>query len=180
MNQEKIGKFIAELRRENNMTQELLGRKIGVTNKTISRWENGNYMPDVEKLLQLSDIFQVSVNELLSGERISDGNFRKKADENLVQVWKNADFSVKERSDFWKKKWRRDHIALLVTCIATAAAVFLWACSVPVPWLTGLCPLGWVILYGIIRNRMMGYVEKEVFPVREERPPVSPRKTCGR
>lgn len=50
MDQVKIGKFIAELRRENQMTQEALGEKIGVTNKTISRWENGNYMPDIEML----------------------------------------------------------------------------------------------------------------------------------
>ena len=50
MNPVKIGKFIAELRRKNGLTQEALGEKLGVTNKTISRWENGNYMPDIEML----------------------------------------------------------------------------------------------------------------------------------
>ncbi len=180
MDQVKIGKFLAELRREKDMTQEQLGRKIGVTNKTISRWENGNYMPDVEMLLQLSDIFQVSVNELLSGERISDGNFRKKADENLVQVWINAGFSVKERSDFWKKKWLREHIALLVICIAIAAAIFIGACSAHLFWLMGLCPLGWLALYGAVRNRMMIYVENKMFPMKEEQSPINRRRTCGR
>ncbi len=50
MDQIKIGKFIAKLRKGNNWTQQQLGDKIGVTNKTISRWENGNYMPDIEML----------------------------------------------------------------------------------------------------------------------------------
>lgn len=180
MDQAKIGKFLAELRRENNMTQELLGRKIGVTNKTISRWENGNYMPDVEMLLQLSGIFCVSVNELLCGERLDDENFRKKADENLVQVWENAGFSMKERSDFWKKKWLREHFALFVTCISIAAAVFLGACAFHITWLVGLCPLGWLVLYGAVRNRLTIYVENKVFPIKEDCLPVSRRKTCGR
>lgn len=50
MDQIKVGKFIAQLRRRDGLTQEALGKKIGVTNKTVSRWENGNYMPDIEML----------------------------------------------------------------------------------------------------------------------------------
>ena len=65
MNQIKIGKFIAALRKEKGMTQEQLGEKLGVTNKTVSRWENGNYMPDVEMLSLLSEEFSVSTNELM-------------------------------------------------------------------------------------------------------------------
>ena len=64
MDQIKIGKFIAALRKEKGLTQEQLGEKLGVTNKTISRWENGNYMPDVEMLSLLSKEFDVSINEL--------------------------------------------------------------------------------------------------------------------
>ena len=69
MDQMKTGRFIAALRKERNLTQEQLGEKLGVTNKTISRWENGNYMPDVEMLSLLSKEFGVSINELISGER---------------------------------------------------------------------------------------------------------------
>ena len=65
MDQIKIGKFIAALRKEKCLTQEQLGEKLGVTNKTISRWENGNYMPDVEMLSLLSKEFGVSINELI-------------------------------------------------------------------------------------------------------------------
>ena len=60
MDQIKIGKFIAALRKEKGLTQEKLGEKLGVTNKTVSRWENGNYMPDVEMLSLLSEEFGVS------------------------------------------------------------------------------------------------------------------------
>ncbi|MEG3006882.1 MAG: helix-turn-helix transcriptional regulator, partial [Oscillospiraceae bacterium] len=101
----KIGKFIAQLRYNNNMTQEELGEKLGVTNKTISRWENGNYMPNIEMLQMLSKEFSVSINELICGEKIVDSDFRQKADDTIVEVLKNNTFSVKEKYDFWKKKW---------------------------------------------------------------------------
>ena len=67
----KIGKFIAELRKEYKLTQEQLGEKIGVTNKTVSRWENGNYLPPVDILLAISQLFNVSINEILCGKRLS-------------------------------------------------------------------------------------------------------------
>lgn len=104
MNQIKIGKFIAALRKEKGMTQEQLGEKLGVTNKTVSRWENGNYMPDVEMLSLLSEEFGVSINELISGERIMAEDFRKAADSNLVTALNNSTFTLKEKAAFFKKK----------------------------------------------------------------------------
>ena len=90
MDQIKIGKFIATLRRQSGLTQEKLGEKIGVTNKTISRWENGNYMPDIEMLQLLAKEFNVSINELLAGQKMSDEEFRKNADENIIAVSKES------------------------------------------------------------------------------------------
>ncbi len=84
MDQKQVGLFIAQLRREKNLTQEQLGEQIGVTNKTVSRWENGNYMPDLATLQILCAELGVSVNELLSGQRLDDSQFRQKADENLL------------------------------------------------------------------------------------------------
>lgn len=84
MDQKRIGRFIAQLRKEAAMTQEELGSAIGVTNKTISRWENGNYMPDIVLMKELCDVFQININELLSGERLSNENFRQKAEENII------------------------------------------------------------------------------------------------
>ena len=70
MDQGKIGKFIGTVRKQRGLTQEQLGEKIGVTNKTISRWETGKYMPDIDKLQELSAVLDITVNELLAGERI--------------------------------------------------------------------------------------------------------------
>ena len=84
MDQVKIGKFIAELRRRAGLTQEALGEKIGVTNKTISRWENGDYMPNIEMLQLLAEEFSISISEILAGEKFSDEESRHKADENAI------------------------------------------------------------------------------------------------
>jgi len=78
-----IGKFIAELRKEQELTQEQLGEKLGVTNKTVSRWETGAYLPPAEALLAMSDLFSVSINEILSGKRLSEEEYRAAAEENL-------------------------------------------------------------------------------------------------
>ncbi len=71
MNQEKIGKFISELRKENNMTQEQLAEKMGVTDKSISRWENGKTMPDLSMLPILANELNVEVSELLNGRKMT-------------------------------------------------------------------------------------------------------------
>ena len=72
MNQEKIGKFIAERRKEKNITQEHLANKLGVTNKSISRWENGKTMPDISLFEPLCKELNITINELLKGEKIDN------------------------------------------------------------------------------------------------------------
>lgn len=87
MDQKQIGAFIAQLRREKSWTQEELGARLGVTNKTVSRWENGNYMPDIETLSLLSREFEVSLNELVQGRRLEgETSFRTAAEENLTSA----------------------------------------------------------------------------------------------
>ena len=71
MDMVKMGRFLAELRKEHHFTQAELGEKLGVTNKTISRWETGNYMPPVEMLEQLSTLYDLSINELLCGKKLT-------------------------------------------------------------------------------------------------------------
>lgn len=71
MNQEKIGKFISECRKEKQLTQEQLAVQLGVTSKSISKWENGNCLPDASKYKFLCEILGITVNELFSGERLS-------------------------------------------------------------------------------------------------------------
>lgn len=88
MNPKDSGVFISELRKENNLTQKQLAEKINVSDKAVSRWETGKGYPDVNSLVALSELFNVSVNEILSGERSSCEDISKIADENIITVIK--------------------------------------------------------------------------------------------
>lgn len=169
MDQVKTGKFIAELRREKGLTQEMLGKKLGVTNKTVSRWENGNYMPDIEMFQELSELFGVSINELLSGCRLSENEFREEADKNIVDISKAAAFSYKEQTAFWKRKWLKEHIFLIALWLVSFAAFCLYAYGKGNIFLVSLTPLAAVGMYCGLRNQMMGYVEEKVFDPPEKR-----------
>ena len=163
MDKVKIGKFIASLRRQAELTQEELGEKIGVTNKTISRWENGNYMPDIEMLQLLSKEFDVSINELLSGEKIADEDFRKKADENIIAVSRSSAFSFEERKAYFKNKWRKEHISLFVVLSIILSAAILLPIVFGRTGFLGLAPLIAIIEYGYQNNKMMIYVENNLY-----------------
>lgn len=163
MDQIKVGKFIAQLRRRDGLTQEALGKKIGVTNKTVSRWENGNYMPDIEMLQTLGDIFQVSINELLSGRYLDDGEIRKEADINLINISKNSAFSYKEKLIFWKKKWLREHVASIVLRVAVFLALCVYAYIKKYIIVVSLTPLIGTGIYAYLRNKMMAYVEQHTY-----------------
>ncbi|MDD5944241.1 MAG: helix-turn-helix transcriptional regulator, partial [Clostridia bacterium] len=95
MNQEKIGKFIAECRKEQNYTQAVLAEKLGITDRAISKWENGKSMPDASIMLELCDLLKISVNELLTGEHIAMDNYKEKAEENLIELQEKKDKAQK-------------------------------------------------------------------------------------
>lgn len=86
MEQEKIGKFISQLRKEKNMTQKELAEKLGVTDRAISKWENGRGMPELSLIKPLCDELDISVNELLSGEKISKDEYQEKLEENILKL----------------------------------------------------------------------------------------------
>ena len=164
MDQIKIGKFIATLRKEKDLTQERLGEKLGVTNKTISRWENGNYMPDIEMLSLLSKEFDVSINELISGERLLLDDFKKAADNNLVTALNNSTFTLKEKIAFFKKKWLREHIATIVLCIVVWIGIMLWvALNNSYALLGAIGSILAMLFYVVLYNRMMAYVENHAY-----------------
>ena len=75
MNQEKIGKFIADKRKERNLTQEQLAEKLEVTNRAISNWENGKNMPDLSLFKPLCDELDIFINDLMSGEKIDNQHY---------------------------------------------------------------------------------------------------------
>ncbi len=168
MDQMKIGKFIAALRKEKSMTQEQLGEKLGVTNKTVSRWENGNYMPDVEMLSLLSEEFGVSIHELISGERLLAEDFRKVADSNLVTALNNSTFTLKEKITFFKKKWLHEHVATIVLCVAAWIGLIIWTAlkmrgSDSYALLGAIGGMLAVLFYVVLYNRMMVYVENHAY-----------------
>ena len=92
MNQEKVGKFIAKCRKEKSMTQSELGEKLGVTDKSIGNWENGRNMPDLSLFKPLCNELGITINELISGEKISKEEYQEKLEENIVNT---IDYSTK-------------------------------------------------------------------------------------
>ena len=93
MNQEKIGRFIAECRKDKEMTQSELAEKLGVTDKSIGNWENGRNMPDLSLFKPLCDELGITINDLLSGEKINKGKYQEKFEENIVNT---IDYSTKK------------------------------------------------------------------------------------
>ena len=93
MNQEKIGKFIAKCRKEKKMTQSDLAEKLGVTDKSIGNWENGRNMPDLSLFKPLCKELDISINDLMSGERINKIDYQEKFEENIVNT---IDYSTKK------------------------------------------------------------------------------------
>lgn len=93
MNQEKIGKFISECRKEKQMTQEQLAELLGVTNKSISKWETGNCLPDASKYQALCKILDITVNELFSGER-SNSETENEAKDYLIDLLASRIYDV--------------------------------------------------------------------------------------
>ncbi len=174
MDQIKMGKFIAALRKEKGLTQEKLGEKLGVTNKTVSRWENGNYMPDVEMLSLLSEEFGVSINELISGVLLAAEDFKKTADSNLVAALSSSTFTLKEKIAFFKKKWLHEHISTIVLCVVAWIGIIIWTAlklrgSDSYPLLGAVGSMLAILFYLVLYNRMMAYVEKRAYPAASDK-----------
>lgn len=93
MDQQKIGSFLKELRKEKSISQEQLAEKLNVSRRTVSRWETGNNLPDLDLLIELADYYQVDLRELLNGERKSEP-MNKELKETVLQV---AEYSNAEK-----------------------------------------------------------------------------------
>lgn len=91
----KIGKFIAEQRKAKNLTQSELGQKLGVSDRAVSKWERGLCLPDASLMISLRDILDISLNELLTGEKLSMENNFEFSEKNLVELAKNGEWAGK-------------------------------------------------------------------------------------
>lgn len=96
MEQIKIGKFISTMRKEQNLTQRELADKLNISDKAVSKWETGKGLPEVALMLPLCEELKISVNELLSGERLSEEDYFKRAEENMMDLVREKEESKKK------------------------------------------------------------------------------------
>ena len=94
MDQVKIGKFISRLRKEHSMTQKELAQCLGVSDKTISKWETGRGLPEISIMLSLCETLGISINELLSADKLDVSAYREKAEENIVTLMQRKNYKT--------------------------------------------------------------------------------------
>ena len=124
MNQIKIGKFIAERRKNAELTQVQLAEKLNVTDKAVSKWETGRAIPDPAIMLDLCEILSISVNELLNGEHIEMENNHEKNEQLLLEMAKELE---KKNKTVWSAMW----IIMVVSIIALLASIAVAAFLIP-------------------------------------------------
>ena len=152
IDQIKIGGFLRELRKEKELTQEQLAEKFGVSSRSVSRWENGNTMPELGILVELADYYEVDIKEIIDGERKSE-IMKKEEKETLRKV---ADYAKVEKKLVVKRK-----------CIVTFVGTLTFALSIMIGYIVfpklpedsflrsdglwlGIGIIGLVLLWGII------------------------------
>ena len=163
MDMQRIGSFLSQLRKEKGLTQERLGEQLGVSNKTVSRWETGTYLPPVEQLQLLSELYGITINEILSGERLGQEEYQKKAEENIRAVLRQSGFTLEEKKAFYQQKWLKDHfwsrmIVRVVIGILLAVGIVTQELLLVID-----AVVAQVIGYVVMRNRMMSYIEERAF-----------------
>ena len=158
MDQIKIGKFIAECRKKNNLTQMQLAEKLNITDRAISKWENGKGMPDSSIMLDLCNELKISVNELLSGEVLEMNNYNEKLEKNLIDMVKQ-----KEESD--KRLLTMEIVIGVLAGLVLFILIFVASFVEMADWLrilliiTGLIPFMIGILFAIRIEQTAGYYE---------------------
>ena len=119
MDQMKTGKFIAFLRKEKGLTQRALADRLGISDKTVSKWERGAGLPDVSLMLPLCEILEISVNELLAGEKMTDADYKKKAEVTIMDL-------VHENKEN-KKRFFQSVVCGIITIISVCSLVVIAA-----------------------------------------------------
>lgn len=165
MDQIKIGKFIAEKRKETNLTQEQLAEKLNISKNAVSKWERGLNLPDVSIMQDLCRILNITLNELFVGEKIQEEAYKEIADNNLLNALENSSFTLKEKIDFYKKKWKKEHISKIILAFISWAILILALKFQNVEFyiigtISGMLA---VLFYIVLYNQMMIYVENNAY-----------------
>lgn len=167
MDQIKIGKFIAMMRKEQSFTQKQLAEQLGISDKTISKWETGNGMPEVSLMLPLCDVLKINVNELLSGERLTEHNYHERAEENMVKL-------IQEKDDKQKEDKKRVIAVALISVL-----LLIVGFSVILNFQVTMAHI--ILLFGVV-GELLGFVwlrEKRKADAENVAAPVLLTSTCG-
>ena len=160
MDQIKIGKFISECRKKQKLTQMQLAEKLNITDRAVSKWENGKSMPDSSIMLDLCNELEISVNELLSGEVINMENYNVKAEENLLEM-------RKQKEDADRQLLRLEVVIGYISSITFLVNIFV-ASYIQMPWFVrvGMIVIGCMVFfmgmhYALKIEQTAGYYECE-------------------
>ena len=155
MNQTKIGGFIKELRKEKGLTQEQLAEQFGVSRRTVSRWETGSNLPDLDILIEMADYYEVELRELLNGERTSE-KMNKELEDTVLKV---AEFSNEEKI----KVTKRMHMLFVGGLAAAVIYMILLFTDHADNFLGGLClgiTFGMMIVGVIMTSKYAGRIRE--------------------
>ena len=160
MDQIKIGKFIAQRRKNAGLTQIQLAEKLGITDRAVSKWENGKAMPDSSIMLELCDLLKITVNDLLCGEVVTMDNYNKELENNLLEMMKQ-----KEQAD---KRLLSIEVFIGITAIIVLFALIFVAAFIQMEtWLRiSLIVFGFILFlagcfYALRIEQVAGYYECE-------------------
>lgn len=171
MNQEKIGLFIQQMRKEKNWTQKDLAEKLGISDKTVSKWETGKGLPDIASLNPLCDILEININELLSGEKISEQHpdaYSEKAEENMMYLLKENQVNRKNKIANILVGGILAIISLLFLFMSTFGSESLFAYFIDLPSsieIVLICAAAVILSGAKGKTEIVGLLRKIVLPV---------------
>ncbi len=154
----KIGKFIANCRKDKKITQEKLAEKLYISDRAISKWERGLSLPDTDKMLELCDILDITVNELLNGEKTEMNDDNKKTEKLLIDM-------VKQKKESDKRLLSIEIVIGILITVILLALVFIASFCEMEYWLrttlilTGFIPLVIIVPFAILIEQKAGYYE---------------------
>lgn len=152
LDQEKIGRFIAERRKAQELTQKQLADRLGVSDKAVSKWETGRSMPDNAILFELCAVLETNVNELLSGEKLSADSYHGKAEENMMNLMKEKQKSGRVNAVVGLVLG----VTFLLCCVQMTAGNILWFWDMPSLLLNVF--MTWILLFmsGLVKDFVRG------------------------
>ena len=159
MEQEKIGKFIAKRRKDLHFTQANLAKKLGITDRAVSKWENGKSIPDASLMLDLCQLLEINVNELLTGEQIVMKDYKKIAEQNLIELR-----NQKEKAD--RRLLTTVKILATLSCISAVVLILMGTLLTKISQFLGIMVviLGTILIfvtaiYAVMIEHDAGYYE---------------------